>query len=163
MMSADELRAALCCSNTRCACSRRRSRVTHCPAHDDRRPSLTIDERDGRILVHCHSGCRQAAVLDALRARGLWPSPTILDRARSRSPLEQARHDVIREGQRQQRRLDPWRELAAEEDSIRLGHRIVERARRVATELHPCARAWDLLAAAATLERETLTAEAALE
>jgi 5S rRNA maturation endonuclease (ribonuclease M5) len=27
---------------------------------------------DGRVLVHCHGGCTQEAVIDALRARGLW-------------------------------------------------------------------------------------------
>lgn len=44
-----------------------------CPAHDDKSPSLSISVgRDGRTLVKCHGGCSQEAVLDALRARGLW-------------------------------------------------------------------------------------------
>jgi putative DNA primase/helicase len=44
-----------------------------CPAHDDHNPSLSICESgDGRILVHCHAGCEQSAVIDALRSRGLW-------------------------------------------------------------------------------------------
>ena len=47
--------------------------IACCPAHDDRRPSLSIAVRDGRILVPCHSGCDQRAVIDALRQRGLWP------------------------------------------------------------------------------------------
>jgi putative DNA primase/helicase len=43
-----------------------------CPAHDDHNPSLSICESDdGRILVHCHAGCEQSAVIDALRSRGL--------------------------------------------------------------------------------------------
>jgi hypothetical protein len=32
-----------------------------CPSHDDRNPSLSIDEADdgsGRILLHCHAGCK---------------------------------------------------------------------------------------------------------
>lgn len=37
-----------------------------CVAHDDRKPSMSVTERDGKILVHCHSGCPQDAVLDAL-------------------------------------------------------------------------------------------------
>ncbi len=45
----------------------------HCPSHDDETPSLSITERDGHVLVKCHAGCSQAAVLDVLRARGLWP------------------------------------------------------------------------------------------
>ena len=44
-----------------------------CPAHQDRSPSLSITEKDGRVLVHCHAGCEQRDVIDALRARGLWP------------------------------------------------------------------------------------------
>ena len=44
-----------------------------CPAHEDRSPSLSVRERDGVVLVHCHAGCSQAEVIAALRARGLWP------------------------------------------------------------------------------------------
>ena len=46
--------------------------VARCPAHDDHNPSLSIREADGRILVHCHAGCEQDAVINALKARGLW-------------------------------------------------------------------------------------------
>ena len=41
-----------------------------CPAHEDRNPSLSATERDGQVL-HCHAGCMQEAVLEALRGRGL--------------------------------------------------------------------------------------------
>ncbi len=45
-----------------------------CPSHDDRSPSLSIGVgRDGRPLVHCHSGCTQAEVIGALRVLGIWP------------------------------------------------------------------------------------------
>jgi hypothetical protein len=38
-----------------------------CPAHDDRRPSLSIAEGDdGRALVKCHAGCETRAVVEAL-------------------------------------------------------------------------------------------------
>src|SRR3954468_24122021 len=48
--------------------------VAHCPAHDDRNPSLSIkDLNDGRILVKCHAGCPQRAVIDKLRELDLWP------------------------------------------------------------------------------------------
>ena len=47
--------------------------TARCPAHDDRNPSLSVRDGDnGRVLVHCHAGCEQAVVLDALRSRGLW-------------------------------------------------------------------------------------------
>jgi putative DNA primase/helicase len=45
-----------------------------CPAHDDHEPSLDVTEgQDGVILVKCRAGCEQAAIIDALRSRGLWP------------------------------------------------------------------------------------------
>lgn len=45
-----------------------------CPAHDDKTPSLSISHgKDGKVLVHCHAGCDQGAVVDALKRRGLWP------------------------------------------------------------------------------------------
>ena len=47
-----------------------------CPAHDDKRPSLSINENpipNAGPLVHCHTGCEQPDVIEALRSRGLWP------------------------------------------------------------------------------------------
>jgi putative DNA primase/helicase len=47
--------------------------VARCPAHDDRKPSLSIrDSVRGIVLVRCHAGCEQARVIEALRSRGLW-------------------------------------------------------------------------------------------
>lgn len=45
--------------------------MARCPAHDDRTPSLAIRESQGKILLHCHGGCKQRDVIDALKARGL--------------------------------------------------------------------------------------------
>ena len=48
--------------------------LAFCPAHENHlTPSLALrDDSGGRILVHCHAGCEQRAVVAALRARGLW-------------------------------------------------------------------------------------------
>lgn len=46
--------------------------MIQCPAHDDRNPSCSISQAGDKLLVHCHAGCRQADVVEALRARGLW-------------------------------------------------------------------------------------------
>ncbi|MCP4185493.1 MAG: virulence-associated protein E, partial [Hyphomicrobiales bacterium] len=47
-----------------------------CPAHDDVNPSLSITTgKDGKVLLHCHVGCKQSRVIDMLRSRGLWKSP----------------------------------------------------------------------------------------
>jgi hypothetical protein len=46
--------------------------MARCPAHDDQNPSLSItDSSDGKILMHCHAGCSQHDVINALRARGV--------------------------------------------------------------------------------------------
>lgn len=71
-MTADEIKRALRCGRPGCACARERGNV-HCAAHDDKTPSLSVTERDGRVLVRCHRGCTQEAVIAALRARDLWP------------------------------------------------------------------------------------------
>lgn len=44
-----------------------------CPAHEDRRPSLSVSERSGQVLVHCHAGCSQTDVIDALKRLNAWP------------------------------------------------------------------------------------------
>lgn len=38
-----------------------------CPAHEDKQPSLSVTERDGKILVNCHTGnCSTAQIVAAL-------------------------------------------------------------------------------------------------
>ena len=47
--------------------------MARCPAHHDRKPSLSIrDADDGKVLIHCHAGCDQRGVIAILRSRGLW-------------------------------------------------------------------------------------------
>lgn len=51
-----------------------------CPAHDDHNPSLHIQTgEDGRALLVCRAGCRQATVMAALEQRGLKPSDLFAD------------------------------------------------------------------------------------
>lgn len=40
--------------------------IARCPAHNDKSPSLTVTERDGKILFHCFAGCQPADVLAAV-------------------------------------------------------------------------------------------------
>jgi len=55
--------------------------LCHCPAHDDRRPSLSIDlGANGTPVLKCFSGCSQVAVITALRNRGLWQDHEEADR-----------------------------------------------------------------------------------
>jgi len=67
---------ALACGKHGCQCAasaRRGSGLTHCPAHIDPNPSLSVGEEDGKVLYCCQATCSQEAVTAALRERGLWP------------------------------------------------------------------------------------------
>lgn len=64
--------------------------VARCPAHDDRNPSLSLSERNGKLLVHCFAGCPQDAVIDALRDRGLWPEPERREPPKTAKPKPRA-------------------------------------------------------------------------
>ncbi len=47
--------------------------MVKCPAHNDKNPSLSVsDGGEGKTLFHCFAGCSQDAVIDGLRAKGLW-------------------------------------------------------------------------------------------
>lgn len=60
--------------------------MARCPAHEDRTPSLSIRKGDNcDILVKCHAGCEQGDVIDAIRARGLWPTSEKAHFTRKRS------------------------------------------------------------------------------
>lgn len=44
--------------------------TARCPAHDDRRNSLSVSEgKDGRALVKCHAGCETPAIVKAMGLR----------------------------------------------------------------------------------------------
>jgi hypothetical protein len=45
--------------------------MCRCPAHDDRRPSLSVRPGRTRLLLHCFAGCRASDVLAALQQDGL--------------------------------------------------------------------------------------------
>ena len=41
--------------------------IACCPSHQDRTPSLSIREcSDGRVLIHCWTGCSVESILDAV-------------------------------------------------------------------------------------------------
>ena len=63
-----------------------RGYAARCPAHDDRKPSLSLRDAEGKVLVRCHAGCPQTAVIDALRSRGLWSDSPINGRVAPHPP-----------------------------------------------------------------------------
>src|SRR5690348_13166254 len=46
--------------------------IASCPTHDDRTPSLSIRDANGKVLVCCHAGCDQERIIAELRRRDLW-------------------------------------------------------------------------------------------
>jgi hypothetical protein len=163
-MTAQELRAALACTRGSCPCQRRGTK-SHCPSHSpDRNPSLDVTERGGRILVKCRAACTQRQVLDALRARGLWPAPATPRPPRPRTLLEEAREQAATEAERQRFRLAPYRQRFLLADDVRLAHRAAGLARKRATTLGGgAAGRWRLLELAAEAEREAWALEAWLD
>jgi len=80
-----------------------------CPNHEDRTPSLAIAEaRDGTPLVHCHAGCEQGAVIDSLKALGLW---------REKSCPEYRRVSMRRLLERTGRTGDETKDIAAKKEA----------------------------------------------
>lgn len=73
--------------------------MVRCPAHDDRHPSCSVsDSPDGKVLIRCHAGCSQDALIAALRRLGLWDG----------QPRDAAAVDA---GERERRRANEQREL----------------------------------------------------
>lgn len=51
----------------------RSSGMCHCPAHDDRTPSLSIGLAKSAILFHCFAGCTSEQVLGGFKRHGIQP------------------------------------------------------------------------------------------
>src|SRR5262245_43460470 len=69
-----------------------------CPSHDDRDPSLDIEEKDGKTLWICRAGCAQADVTAALRAKGCLPEPRANGKAKGFGRVVASYHYVDAEG-----------------------------------------------------------------
>jgi hypothetical protein len=81
-MTAAGIVAALGGRRGRCACPSCRD-----AGRDRAGDHLAVSEDGGRVLLHCFAGCAQASVIQALRARRLWP-----ERERAAWTQEQRRH-----------------------------------------------------------------------
>lgn len=85
-----------------------------CPAHEDKSPSLNVTQKGDVVLVHCHAGCDQRSVIEALQDLGLWPHRE--ERAHPSYPTRTAtlpRHDEAAdadERRRTERARQIWRE-----------------------------------------------------
>lgn len=80
--------------------------VACCPAHGDRKPSLSLsDGPSGRLLVNCKAGCDFLSILGALRGLGIVSGEGRIPRTDpaelARYEAEQRREAEKREGQAQ--------------------------------------------------------------
>ena len=141
--------------------------LAHCPAHDDRRPSLPIGiGAGGRRLVHCRSGCPLDAVLAAagLILDDLFPTPRVRALAgQEAAPGPRTGTDPAPDPTTRPRgRYGAWRAVWEEADLIRTERRLADRARRAADRLaDPEGElAWALRGLAAELDTSADAAEA---
>lgn len=74
--SSEQIAQALACGAVGCKCGQKSGGgyLTHCPAHLDETPSLSVSDEKGKLLVKCFGGCPQEVVIETLRAKGLWPT-----------------------------------------------------------------------------------------
>ncbi len=97
-----------------------RTWMARCPAHEDREPSLSIeDAKSGKVLVRCHAGCDQRDVIAALRACGAWETAARYDgrsrRKMSRRPPAEVDPDALK---RTQAALAIWQASQPAERSL---------------------------------------------
>ena len=72
MAEATKLAAGLACGRDGCPCRKAAlngAGMTHCPAHEDQNPSLSVTEKDGKLLFNCRAGCSLDDASEALGAR----------------------------------------------------------------------------------------------
>lgn len=79
--------------------------LARCPTHQDKTASLSLTDRDGRILVKCFAGCDQHTVVDTLKHRHLWPGRD------DQPPIISKRTEAPRtENQNKERAIKLWDE-----------------------------------------------------
>ena len=60
-----------------------------CPAHDDRSPSLAIKDDNGKLVIHCFSGCENSDIVAAigLTLGDLMPEKAMGNFTKDRKPF----------------------------------------------------------------------------
>src|SRR5262245_16374323 len=111
----------------------------HCPAHPDRRPSLSVARTlDGRWLLHDFGGCDTEAILRAARLTfsDLFPSDTGRPRrrpARRQRWRDEIEQPLIARARRAEARLEPYRDIFVVLDFIRECRRDIRFLREAAS------------------------------
>ena len=85
--------------------------VACCPAHGDRKPSLSLsDGGNGRLLLHCLAGCAFTEVLDALRGLGLMEGSHTYAPPSAAEIAQRDAEDRAQAERAEKRALATWRE-----------------------------------------------------
>lgn len=142
--------------------------VARCPGHQDRRPSLFVGEREGRLLVYDRSQhCRPEAIVRALglELRDLFTAPSSRPTPprRPASPIVEARQNIRRDALRQ-----PWaREGVVDAyrlaDALRAARHRAREMEMVSTGAGDSEDTWRLTGQASNLASEVLAVEDRLE
>jgi putative DNA primase/helicase len=116
--------------------------IACCPAHQDRKPSLSItDAKGGKVLVRCHAGCPQARVIAALRALGLWIRNSPRRFTRSAPRIVVAARRGRDEAQRSKAAIAIWRSATPPNGTL-VGTYLISRGLYLpppsALRFHPC-------------------------
>ena len=96
--------------------------IAKCPGHDDGRPSLSIKEESGRVLIYCRAGCPTAVVLVAagLSFKDLFVGPPPTTEQAAQFAQERIRRELQVQCERLERRAacDLVRKLHSVVDSV---------------------------------------------
>ncbi len=133
-----------------------------CPAHDDRRASLSVDL--DRAIFHCFGCGAVGGVKHFAELVGddeLAPQRRIPRRATT--PFQETRAAVLAEARRQLGRLESFRDLVEISNFIRARFRMADSVRRLVTTLGATKTVWDALALAASVELQALAVEARVD
>jgi len=85
----------------------------HGKGRGDKTPSLSVSEgRDG-VLVHCHGGCSQDDVIDALKAKNLWETKSSNSESRAAKVAKPAKVFPVSDNAEQARTL--WQKSTSAE------------------------------------------------
>lgn len=90
--------------------------VMRCPVHDDSTPSLSLRERDGQVLFHCHAGCSGRDVGRALIDLGVMSadgSPANSMSSQEYEEWRKRRERALQRSKAEERRLRRKRERVA--------------------------------------------------
>lgn len=130
--------------------------IARTPGREDKHPSLSICEREGRVLLHDFSGFPTERVLAAVGLR--WVD-LFTDAAppRPRPPLPPGltwiEAQEVQRARRAQAKVERYHRAFELADEVREAERDVAELRRLAGTLGDTDEAWELLGLAADLER----------